>query len=427
MAASAVDQDREHPDGGRGIDVEVGHVTNVDDVARRKPDPLEREMEDRGVRLLDPLDPRDDADGEQRGELQVEEEILQPRLVVRDHPEFEARVAQRFERRPDIIERCVVRSIGERPVQRVGQAVVAWEVEHVEEAVVDTEPEPAGPLRRRRPEGMFIRRPPELVRDHRQALADRDRVPGVALARHDPREELGERGRRMHERLARVEEHRTEPHAGRIPTLQTGADARSCSWCQSTSTSRSSSSSVPSLSINTSAACARSAKGSCAAIRARTSLSSMPRATDLAIWVSIEAETTTTMSQSRWVPISISNGLTRTTTRSPSRFSWMPSANILRTSGCTIASRSKSAAGSAKTIDASFRRSSSPSGPRTSAPKRCVTFRSPSDPATTAARAKSSASKTTAPRSRSMPATVDFPDPIPPVNPTRSMRPATRF
>ena len=93
MTAPAVDQHREHPHGGRRIDVEVGHIADVDDVARRKPDPAEREMEDRGVRLLDPFDPGDDTDGEQRGELQVEEEILQPRLVVGDDPELEARVA----------------------------------------------------------------------------------------------------------------------------------------------------------------------------------------------------------------------------------------------------------------------------------------------------------------------------------------------
>src|SRR5947208_4858998 len=380
-------------------------------------------MEDRGVRLLDPLDPRDDADGEQRGEVKVEEEILQPRLVVGDHPQLNACVAERHERRPDVVERRVVRSIRECSVQGIGQAVVARQVEHLQEPVVDAQPEPPGALRRRRPEGMFVRGSPELVGDHRQAVADRDRLAWIALARHDAREQLRERGRRMHQRLARVEEHGTEAHAGRIPTRQTGAAARSCSCFQRTSTSCSRSSSVPSLSINTSATCARSANGSCAAIRARTSLSSMPRATDLATWVSIEVDTTTTMSQSRWVPISISSGLTKTTTRRLSRFSWMPSANILRTSGCTIASRSDRAAGSANTIDASFGRSSSPSGPRTSGPKRSVTFRRPADPATTAARAKSSASRTTAPRSRSMSATVDFPDPIPPVSPTRSMGP----
>jgi hypothetical protein len=125
MPAPAIDQDREHPHGGSGLDVEVGHVPHVDDVARGETDPLERQVEDRGVRLLDPLDPRDHADGQQRGELQVAEEILQPRLVVGDHAEPDARVPQRRERHTDVVERRVVRSIRERRVQRIGEAIVA--------------------------------------------------------------------------------------------------------------------------------------------------------------------------------------------------------------------------------------------------------------------------------------------------------------
>src|SRR4029453_10489635 len=91
-----------------------------------------------------------------------------------------------------------------------------------------------------------------------------------------------------------------------------------------------------------------------------------------------------------------------------------------RTSGWTICSRSRRAAGSANTMLASASRSSSPPGARTSAPNRSITAACPGVPGATAWRASRSASKTTAPRFPSRRATVDLPDPIPPVSPTSS-------
>ena len=59
---------------------------------------------------------------------------------------------------------------------------------------------------------------------------------------------------------------------------------------------------------------------------------------------------------------------------------------------------------------------------RMSAPNRSTSFSSAGVPGSTTCRAIRSASTTTAPRSSSSAATVDLPDPIPPVNPTINMR-----
>ena len=86
-----------------------------------------------------------------------------------------------------------------------------------------------------------------------------------------------------------------------------------------------------------------------------------------------------------------------------------------------IASRSRSAAGSAKTIRPSAARSSVPSARRRSSPNRAMTASSAGSPGSTTSRATWSASMTTTPgRSPSQPATVDFPQPIGPVSPIRT-------
>src|SRR5512137_325028 len=82
-------------------------------------------------------------------------------------------------------------------------------------------------------------------------------------------------------------------------------------------------------------------------------------------------------------------------------------------------SRRVRAAGSAKTIAAMARRSSSPSGPSTPLPKVRAISRSAGEPRRTAARAIASASMTGAPRPRSAAANVLFPLAMPPVRPTR--------
>src|SRR5450759_3459342 len=80
-------------------------------------------------------------------------------------------------------------------------------------------------------------------------------------------------------------------------------------------------------------------------------------------------------------------------------------------SGWVIASRSLRARASAKTIAPKAPRSREPSGVITTSPKRWRIAARPSE------------SMTTAPSSRNRCATVDLPEPIPPVSPTRSMRP----
>src|SRR2546422_539731 len=94
------------------------------------------------------------------------------------------------------------------------------------------------------------------------------------------------------------------------------------------------------------------------------------------------------------------------------------------TSGWTMASRSPRATASAKTRSASHSRSISPPGARTEDPKRSVTREWAGVRAGVAGCASSSASMTTAPRRASIPATVDFPEPIPPVSPTSSIEAA---
>src|SRR2546426_8308652 len=84
-------------------------------------------------------------------------------------------------------------------------------------------------------------------------------------------------------------------------------------------------------------------------------------------------------------------------------------------------SRSRRAAGSEKTMLASASRSSPPPGASTLGPNRSTTFSNPGVPGATACRARTSASKTTAPRFSSIRATVDLPEPMPPVRPTSSM------
>src|ERR1035437_186216 len=92
-------------------------------------------------------------------------------------------------------------------------------------------------------------------------------------------------------------------------------------------------------------------------------------------------------------------------------------------SGWVIASRSLRARASAKTIAPKAPRSREPSGVITTSPKRWRIAARPSESTATTSRASWSASMTTAPSSRNRCATVDLPEPIPPVSPTRSMRP----
>src|SRR2546429_9678289 len=88
-------------------------------------------------------------------------------------------------------------------------------------------------------------------------------------------------------------------------------------------------------------------------------------------------------------------------------------------SGCVIASRSRRAAGSAKTTERSLPRSIPPSGPATPGPNRCSTALTAAPPGARISWAMRSASRTTAPRAPRSRAAVDFPEPIPPDRPMR--------
>src|SRR5687767_2554424 len=106
--------------------------------------------------------------------------------------------------------------------------------------------------------------------------------------------------------------------------------------------------------------------------------------------------------------------MSRTTTWSVSACSARRLAISKPTAGCTMALRSASAWGSAKTIGAMVGRSV--------VPKRATTASCAGPPGSTTSRAMRSASTITAPRSASSAATVDLPEPMPPVSPRTSTR-----
>ena len=85
--------------------------------------------------------------------------------------------------------------------------------------------------------------------------------------------------------------------------------------------------------------------------------------------------------------------------------------------GWVIASSASRDSCRRRPADASFARSRRPSASTTSAPKRSASFSSTGEPGSTTWRAMRSASTTTAPLATRRAATVDLPDPIPPVRP----------
>ena len=89
--------------------------------------------------------------------------------------------------------------------------------------------------------------------------------------------------------------------------------------------------------------------------------------------------------------------------------------------GWVMRSRSRRAVGFPNTRRPSAGRSSRLSRSRTSVPKRSAIAARAGIPGSTTSRATASASTTTAPSEASWAATVDLPEPIPPVRPTRSM------
>ena len=88
--------------------------------------------------------------------------------------------------------------------------------------------------------------------------------------------------------------------------------------------------------------------------------------------------------------------------------------------GCVIASSCLRVSSVTNARAASAARSSAPSGRRISGPNASTSAASAGVPGSTTSRAIASASTMTAPRSTSIRATVDLPDPIPPVSPTMS-------
>ena len=155
-------------------------------------------------------------------------------------------------------------------------------------------------------------------------------------------------------------------------------------------------------------------------MRACTSLACMPRSrTTRSIAISGSTSTTITP-ESPFRGDSVNNGKSRIAIASVSRSSLMSRSISTPIAGCTILLRSASACASENTSEAIFARSSSPSAPTTS-PKRSTISAKTSVPERCKARAMASPSIMIAPRSANICETVDLPEPMPPVRPTRIM------
>ena len=118
---------------------------------------------------------------------------------------------------------------------------------------------------------------------------------------------------------------------------------------------------------------------------------------------------------------SISRGTSYTATRPAGIVSIRAHASAAMR-GRRISSRRARLRSSEKTRRPRALRSREPSGARIPSPNSATTAARPSLPGLTTSRATSSALVTTAPRSFSRAATVDLPEPMPPVSPTRRTR-----
>ena len=99
----------------------------------------------------------------------------------------------------------------------------------------------------------------------------------------------------------------------------------------------------------------------------------------------------------------------------------MISARRLPTSGCTIELSTWRASSSRNALAANAGRSKDPSGCRMSSPNAATSEASPSVPGWTTSREMTSPSTMTPPHCAKVADSADFPAPMPPVNPMRSI------
>ena len=314
-----------------------------------------------------------------------------PRSSTRSPRRMPAAARSRARRR-DVVEQRVVPQVGELAVEGVAEPVGRGQPQRVQHPFVHAEPERARPLGTRGPQLPIAGGLAEAVdhdgrgRDH--VLGRRAGVPRASRSRRTApgRSARDGRGSRRRRRTplgrSRRDDSRApdEGSACRAPSDRTrvgrpGPRApRACPRCRG----------------RTSATSAFSASGICAARRARTSASSMPRATSRPICVSGSADTTITSSTSRWRPgLDQERRVEHDDVVGVGVRGHDPSATRRTTSGCTIASSSARRSGSANTIAASAARSSRPSA-TTSAPNAARTASKPGVPGSTTSRASAS-------------------------------------
>ena len=198
------------------------------------------------------------------------------------------------------------------------------------------------------------------------------------------------------------------------------AGGRVWSQAQSSSTWASSASRSPVLSMMRSAPAARSSRVAWRAMRARASASSIPRRRTNRSTATSTGVSTTIVAASPWRGFSARSGMSSTTTAS------VPAAGLdplARSPPRPPGGRWRS--GPSAPPDPRTRwppapaRSSSPSGWSTPGPKRSTMAASTGWPGRWSSRVMASASTMTAPRAASRADTVDLPEPMPPVSPTR--------
>src|SRR5438094_132014 len=141
VAAPPVEEDGVHPDGGCGVDVEVGVVADVGGLVRLHLRPLQSDAEDLRVGLLVADRTGDHADVEEASDVQRAQQPLQPLLEVRDHAELHPRRVQLLERGLDVGEELVVLDRGERRIEPVEQVIREFDPQLAEQDRVDVVPE----------------------------------------------------------------------------------------------------------------------------------------------------------------------------------------------------------------------------------------------------------------------------------------------
>src|SRR5918999_2472030 len=206
-------------------------------------------------------------------------------------------------RRKRVVEEPVRRGVGEGVVEPAHKGLVL-DPEFGKQSSIQETPELArrsGRERRVSDAGVLrevdqVRRQPAL---HRAGVLNRH---CITMLLNDHREQLGEGGMRMQDRLTCIEKDDLNHRA-----------ANASSSTQTLSASAARSSIVPLLSTTMSARCSNTSTGACAAMRAFTSSRDMPRSAKRSLRTLSSARTTISASSALYTPVSMIKAASTTT------------------------------------------------------------------------------------------------------------------